>query len=152
MVERNSTSTAISAFALNSATKRLFWVLVQLGAPIIFKAISISNTKVIAPVMREHVAIGTAAYTDEFNVYTHLKYQGCAHDTVRHRAGECANVSKDGTCVHTNTIEGFGLRFARPQSVRITTTVRNTFRSAATNWPSGATCARIHCGAGSMKP
>lgn len=81
--------------------------LVQRGGKIVAKSVLNSQSAMIQPVMRAHVAIGTTLYTDEHKGYTGLD-KTYTHQTVTHSTGEYVKGN-----AHTNTIEGFWSLFKR---------------------------------------
>lgn len=63
----------------------------------------------IDPIIEKFVASGSTIYTDEYDIYAHLKQKGYDHKTVCHSKGEYAR-DEDGDGfheVHVNTMEGF---------------------------------------------
>lgn len=67
-----------------------------------------TKRKTVAPILREHVRIGTTVVTDEYGVYNKLSEDGFDHRRVNHSAKKWV----DGQS-HTNTIEGFWSQLKR---------------------------------------
>ncbi len=92
-------------------------VLGILGAEgrVVVKAIVDSTSASIIPIVRRHVAIGSAIHSDEANAYKPLgkEYE---HETIVHSAGQYVRVKRDDgqvTRIHTNGIENFWSLFSR---------------------------------------
>lgn len=90
-----------------SAGKTPVLGLVQRGGRVVARSVRNSQSAMIQPVMRKHVAIGTVLYTDEHRGYCGLE-KTYTHQTVTHSAGNYVNGK-----AHTNTIEGFWSLFKR---------------------------------------
>lgn len=63
----------------------------------------------IDPIIEKFVTAGSTVYTDEYDIYGHLKKKGYDHKTVCHSKGEYAR-DEDGDGfheIHVNTMEGF---------------------------------------------
>lgn len=74
---------------------------------VIVKAVVNTKSATLQPIMRSHVAIGSAIHSDEHSGYSGLGAD-FAHQTVTHSAGEYVRGS-----VHTNGIENFWSLFKR---------------------------------------
>ena len=83
--------------------------LIQRGGDVIIRMCPDVQQKTIRPLIEKFVAMGSMAFTDEYNIYNRLVEWGYQHKTVNHSQGEYAR-DEDGDGfheVHTNTIEGF---------------------------------------------
>ena len=83
--------------------------MIQRGGAVVIRMLENVQQVTIAPPIRAAVALGTVAYTDEYDIYSRLPKWGYGHRTVCHAAGEFAR-DEDGDGfreVHVNTIEGF---------------------------------------------
>lgn len=105
--ERNKHANKRTPGTQGGANKAEVLGLVQRGGKVVAKSVLNSQSAMIQPVMRSHVAIGTTLYTDEHGGYSGLS-SDYAHETVTHSAGEYVKGS-----AHTNTIEGFWSLFKR---------------------------------------
>jgi len=74
---------------------------------VVVRAVPNSSKATLQPIMRAHVAIGSAVHSDEHKGYTGLN-KHYDHQTVVHSAGEYVRGS-----VHTNGIENFWSLFKR---------------------------------------
>lgn len=82
--------------------------IIQRGGSVVLHMLENVQQQTIQPIIQTHVAPGTQAYTDEYNIYGRLTEWGYIHKTVNHSIGEYAR-DEDGDGfheVHVNTIEG----------------------------------------------
>lgn len=105
--EKNKHAHKRTEGAQGGANKTPVLGLVQRGGKVVARSVANSQSAMIQPIMRKHVAIGTTLYTDEHKGYNGLS-KTYAHQTVTHSAGNYVN----GTA-YTNTIEGFWSLFKR---------------------------------------
>jgi len=75
---------------------------------LVAEVVSSNRSKVVTPLIRRNVKIGTEIMTDEWGAYSNLKKNKYKHQTVNHKAKEYVRGS-----VHTNTIEGFWSQLKR---------------------------------------
>lgn len=86
----------------NPAIKSTVVGMVEREGRIIAQVVPGPKEKVVRPLIRRNVKIGTKIMTDEFKGYDNLKEDGYKHKTINH----AKKIYVRGT-VHTNTIEGF---------------------------------------------
>lgn len=81
---------------------------VERKGQIVVKVTEDASSTTLQRLLRQHVAIGTNLYTDEWRGYTRAKRLGYNHQTVNHSDFEWV----DGVA-YTNTIEGFWSQLKR---------------------------------------
>ncbi len=89
-------------FGRGTVGKIAVWGAVERKGRIIAKVVSDTTKATILPLVKTHVLLATAVFTDEATAYKGLERMGYKHKRVHH----AAKVYVDGGA-HTNTIEGF---------------------------------------------
>ena len=69
--------------------------MIQRGGQIVIRMLADVKQKTIGPLIKETIAPGSDAYTDEYDIYARLPQWGYTHHTVCHAAGEFAR-DEDG--------------------------------------------------------
>ena len=83
--------------------------MIQRGGEVIIRMLENVKRVTIDPIIEKFVTAGSTVYTDEYDIYGHLKKKGYDHKTVCHSKGEYAR-DEDGDGfheIHVNTMEGF---------------------------------------------
>jgi transposase len=82
--------------------------MIQRGGAVVIRMLADVKQATIGPLVRRTIAVGSTAYTDEYDIYARLEEWGYGHETVCHAAGEDARDDDgDGSCeVHVNTMKG----------------------------------------------
>ncbi len=72
-------------------------------------AVAVPNVKrvTVFPIIKAGVEEGTEIHSDEYPVYITLSKEGYGHVTVTHKTREYVRYRRDGSPIHTNTLEGF---------------------------------------------
>lgn len=66
------------------------------------KHVRTAGARVLQPIIKDSIAVGTTIYSDQASVYKTLNRLGYNHSSVNHSIGEYVR-----NAIHTNTIEGF---------------------------------------------
>lgn len=81
--------------------------MVERGGCVVAMAVPNVKRSTVFPIINEHVEKGAEIHSDEYPVYIPLADEGYGHVRVRHKGREYVRYRKDGSPIHTNTLEGF---------------------------------------------
>ena len=83
--------------------------MMERGGQVVIHWLANVKHKMLEPLMKDPMELGTLVYTDAYSMYARLETWGYDHQSVNHGRGECArDEAGDGFCeVHVNTMERF---------------------------------------------